>query len=348
MAEFERIELAPDYLISRIISGCWQIAPDHGGGPGSHQDCLRIFAELVECGFTTFDCADIYAGTEELLGRFRRTLSDPDTIQIHTKYVPDRASLHEVTNADVDAAINRSLRRLGVERLDLLQFHWWSYSVQGAERVTDRLLHAQRAGKVRLIGVTNFDTPHIRQMVDSGVPIVSLQAQYSLLDRRPEKLMADYARASGVRLLGYGTLAGGFLSNRYVKAEPPLTMNRSLQKYRLIIEELGGWSALQRMLGVLNEIADKHDTTIDAVAARWVLDQPAVAAIILGTGSTSRAQKNVGIGALTIDDEDRQKISNHLAYQPIPRGDMYDLERDPQGSHAKIIKTDLRDIDART
>jgi len=348
MADFDRIELAPGYSISRIINGCWQIAPDHGGGPGSHDNCLRIFAELVECGFTTFDCADIYAGTEELLGRFRRTLPDPDTIQIHTKYVPDRDSLHEVTSDNVDAAIDRSLRRLGVERLDLLQFHWWSYGVQGVERVTERLIHAQHAGKVRLIGVTNFDTPHIRQMVDSGVPIVSLQAQYSLLDRRPEKLMTDYARASGVCLLSYGTLAGGFLSDRYVNAESPLTMNRSLQKYGLIIEELGGWSTLQRLLSVLKDIADKHDTTVDAVATRWVLDQPAVAAIILGTGSKSRAQNNVGIGALTIDDEDRQKISDQLASQPIPDGDMYDLERDPQGPHAKIIKTNLRDVDART
>ena len=347
MAEFDRIELAPGYSISRIINGCWQIAPDHGGGPGSFRNCLRMFAELVDRGFTTFDCADIYAGTEELLGRFRRTLPDPDTIQVHTKYVPDRASLDELTDDDVDAAIDRSLRRLGVERLDLLQFHWWSYGVHGVERVTDRLRRAQDAGKLRLIGVTNFDTPHIRQMVDGGVPIVSLQTQYSLLDRRPERSMTDYARASGIQLLSYGTLAGGFLSGRYVNAEPPSTMNRSLQKYRLIIDELGGWSVLQRLLGLLQEIADKHDTTVDAVAARWVLDQPAVAAIILGIGSTSRAQGNAGIGTLTFDDEDRQEINDHLASQPIPDGDMYDLERDPQGPHAKIIKSDLRDAGVR-
>ena len=345
MGELERVELTPGYSIAPIINGCWQLAPDHGGGPPSREAALCTFAELVEHGFTTFDCADIYAGTEELLGRFRRTLADPDSIQIHTKYVPDKASLGQICASGVDEAVEHSLERLRVERLDLLQFHWWSYDVPGLELVTERLIAAQDAGKIRHLGVTNFDAVHVRRMIESGVPLVSLQAQYSLLDRRPEKQMTDLAARSGIRLLPYGTLAGGFLSDRYLHAAPPTAMNRSLKKYRPIIDEAGGWDDFQRLLRLLRKIADKHGTTIAAVAARWVLDRPSVAAIILGIGSTPRAREHMALVALALDDEDRRAIDEHLESQPRPRGDMYELERDPDGPHAKIIKTDLRGAD---
>jgi aryl-alcohol dehydrogenase-like predicted oxidoreductase len=341
MSDVERFELTPGYSIARLINGCWQLTPDHGGGPGSERAIQRVFAELVEHGFTTFDCADIYVGVEELLGRFRRSLSDPDSIQIHTKYAADKDSLHELTDQDIDAAIARSLRRLGVEQLDLLQYHWWDYEVSGLSRLTERLVRAQEAGKIRLLGVTNFDTQHVRDIVDAGARIVSLQTQYSLLDRRPEKHMTGLAREAGITLLPYGVLAGGFLTEKYLGGEAPAVMNRSLQKYRLIIDEIGGWSALQQMLQLLAGIAKKHSTSIAAVATRWVLDQPCVGAVMLGIGHRSRASENIGLSRVHLDDEDRQAIGSQLRTQPMPPGDMYDLERDTDGRHAKIIKMNL-------
>lgn len=343
MTEVERIELAPGYTIARIINGCWQLTPDHGGGPESESETLGIFAELVEHGFTTFDCADIYIGVERLLGKFRRGLADPDRIQIHTKFAPDRSTLHALSNADIDASIDRSLKRLGVERLDLLQFHWWDYDTPGLQNLVERLVRAQQAGKIRLLGTTNFDTPHMREIISSGANIVSLQSQYSLLDRRPEKQMADLATQTGVALLPYGVLAGGFLTGKYLHTPSPSVMNRSLQKYRLIIEEIGGWDALQNLLGLLDEIARRNRTSIGAIATRWVLDQPQVAAVILGVGSQSRARENLALANLQLDEDDRQAIADLLQGQKIPPGDMYELERDPNGPHTKIIKMNLHD-----
>ncbi|NIV18454.1 MAG: aldo/keto reductase [Woeseiaceae bacterium] len=343
MTDVERVELVPGYSVARVINGCWQLSPDHGGGPDSQEDALRQFSELVDYGFTTFDCADIYHGTEELLGQFRRSLPHPDHIQVHTKYVPDKKYLHELSAADVDAAINRSLHRLGVDCLDLVQFHWWSYDVPGIEAVTERLANAQERGKIRLIGVTNFDTPHVRQLVETGVPVISMQTQYSLIDRRPEKLLADYMAKSGIHLFAYGALAGGFLSDRYLGKESPSNMNRSLQKYRLMIEEAGGWHEYQQLLRILRAIAEKHGSTIATVAARWVLDRAPVAAVILGVGREPRAQQHAGIFELILDAEDCQAIEAQLREQAVPPGDTYELERDPGGKHAKIIKTNLRD-----
>lgn len=343
MSDVERFELAPDYSIARIINGCWQLTPDHGGGPGSTKETLRIFAELVDCGFTTFDCADIYIGVEKTLGDFRRSLSDPDSIQIHTKYAANRDTLHELTAMDVDAAVDRSLRRLGVERLDLLQYHWWNYEVPGLETMTERLVRALEAGKIRCLGVTNFDTAHVREIVDGGANIISMQAQYSLIDRRPTKHMSRFAKEAGIAMLPYGSLAGGFLTEKYLDVKPPSDMNRSLQKYRLIIDEFGGWDAFQRLLKLLSKIAGKHDTKIGAIATRWVLDQDCVGAVILGTGKKSRAKENLGLSGLKLDEEDHHALAELIQNQPVAPGDMYDLERDMEGPHSSIIKMNLHD-----
>ncbi len=340
----ERVELAPDYSISRVINGCWQLTPDHGGGPSFERAIFDAFAERIDAGFTTFDCADIYAGTETLLGRFRRTLPDPDAIQVHTKLVPDKATLAELTDADIDSVIDRSRQRLGVDVIDLVQCHWWNYAVPGVERMCARLCEAQSRGKIRLIGATNFDTNHIRQLQDSGVPLVCVQAQYSLLDQRPARHMCAYAQQRGTHLLAYGVLAGGFLSERYLDQSAPQSINRSLQKYRLIIDDAGGWALFLQLLQVLEHIAQRHDTSIDLVAARWVLDQPAVAAVILGIGKVSRAQHNRGLFALRLDEDDHARIEQQLARHTQLAGDMYDLERDEQGHHVKVIKTNLQNV----
>ena len=342
MTEPMRIELAPGYSISRVINGCWQLTPDHGGGPGTEAEVMRLLSERVEYGFTTFDCADIYTGVESLLGRFRSSLADPCSIQIHTKLVPDKNTLHELTAKDVDSIIHRSMRRLGVEQLDLVQLHWWDYAVAGLELLTERLMKAQQQGKIRLLGATNFDTLHVQRMIETGVPLASLQAQYSLLDRRPDRFMAQVSQDTGVGLLAYGVLAGGFLSSHYLGLEPPKATNRSLAKYRLIIEETGGWQAYQQLLALLTEIGKRHHVPAQLVAARWVLDQPMVSAIILGTGKRFRAAINMHLTDLVLDPQDQQSLKEWTRQYPPPGGDMYDRERDENGPHARIIKTNLQ------
>ncbi len=343
MTDVPRVELRPGYSIARIISGCWQLTPDHGGGPNDEAEVLRRFAELVEHGFTTFDCADIYEGTEAMLGRFRATLPDPDSIQVHTKFVPDKATLAELDDATIDAVIDRSRRRLGVDTLDLVQFHWWDYEVPGLMRLYDRLLNAQLKGRIRFIGVTNFNTPELRKLIDRSASIVSMQVQYSLVDRRPERQMADACREANIGMFAFGALAGGYLSDRYLGQPPPEAPNRSLTKYGLIIDDAGGWDAFQALLGTLGTIADKHAAGIDQVAARWVLDRPGVSAVILGIGSRSRAKQNQRLGQLALDDADREAIAAGLAAMRIPDGEPYDLERDSSSVHSGIIRTNLQD-----
>jgi aryl-alcohol dehydrogenase-like predicted oxidoreductase len=247
MPEVERFRLAPEYTISRVIKGGWQLAGGHGAI--EREQALRDMLLYAEAGITTFDCADIYSGLERLIGEFIRRHRDAmdngtvPKVEVHTKYVPDLEALPTLTRRDVQAAVDRSLDRLGVERLDLVQFHWWDHDVPGYVEAALHLAALRDAGKIKQIGLTNFDTAHLAELLAAGVPIVSNQVQYSVLDHRPEQTMVEFCERHGITLLCYGTVAGGFLSERYLDApEPDLPYeNRSLIKYGLIIDEFGGW-----------------------------------------------------------------------------------------------------------
>ncbi len=348
-----RVPIGDDgYTISALVVGGWQLSRGHRA---TQVDEGALFADLermVRAGWTSFDCADIYTGVEQLLGRFRASRGadlarDGIELQLHTKFVPDQEALARLTRAKVEAVIDRSLARLGVERLDLVQFAWWDYSVAGYVEVAGWLDELRARGKIRHLGATNFDTGHMAEMLDAGVPLVTHQVQYSLLDRRPEHGarpgMLDLARERGFQLLCYGALAGGLLSARYLGAPAPAEplANRSLVKYRLVVDEAGGWGQLQQLLRALDSVAQRHGVTPSAVALRWLLERPAVAAAMVGTFHAEHAADNRAAFGLSLGAEDRAVLDAATArLTPLP-GDVWDLERAPGGPHARIMWKNL-------
>jgi aryl-alcohol dehydrogenase-like predicted oxidoreductase len=337
-----RLELAPGYAISRLVKGGWHLAGGHGEVDAAQ--ATRDMARFVDAGITTFDCADIYTGVEELIGRFRREFPEhARRVRVHTKFVPDLDDLGRVDARYVEAIVDRSLARLGMERLDLVQFHWWDYAVPRYVEVALELERLRRAGKVDRIGLTNFGTPQVRELLDAGVPVFAHQLQYSLLDDRPAHGMVQLCRERGIALLCYGTVAGGFLSERWLGAAPPAEplANRSLTKYRLIIEEFGGWSQFQELLQVLHAIAVRQQCDIATVATRAVLDLPGVAAAIVGATSTAHLAAHARIGEVGLAQADRAAIAGVTARRRGPPGDVYELERDRQGPHGRIMKYGL-------
>lgn len=347
MSFTERAELAPGYRISRVIRGGWQLAGGHGAVDRSavEDDLLAYY----RAGIVTFDCADIYTGVEEMIGAFRantaarlgaEALRD---LKVHTKFVPDLDVLPTIDRAYVRRIIDRSLQRLRAERLDLVQFHWWDYAAPRWIETAQWLAELSDEGKIDLVGATNFDTPHVEAMAAAGVPLRSLQVQYSVLDQRPRAPMAQACRRLGVGLLCYGSIAGGFLSERWLGRPDPngSLENRSLIKYRLVIEEFGGWPLFQDLLQALQEIATGHGVSLAAVASRWVLDQPGVAAVIVGARDRRHLEDTVAIGATRLSQADRARIDAVLARRKGPGGDVYDLERDRGGPHGAIMKYNL-------
>lgn len=337
----ETTELAPGYRIPRIVRGGWQLAGDHG--PVERERAIDEIAAFVDAGLDTVDGADIYTGVEALYGEFnaRRRAQGLPPLQVHTKCVPDHDDLARVDAAYVRRIVERSLQRLRLERLHLVQFHWWDYAVPGWLEAAQTLAALQREGLIAHLGGTNFDTPHTAAMLDAGVPLVAMQVQYSLLDRRPEHALARLGR--GVRLLCYGTLAGGFFSERWLGAPEPgaeLT-NRSLIKYKLVIDDYGGWGAFQQLLQALKTIADRHGVGIATVATRWVLDRPGVAAAIVGARYADHLPQTLAVFGLRLDAADHALLQPLLAAHPGPEGDTYTLERDKAGRHGRIMKYNL-------
>ena len=339
--------LAPGYTIPPIIKGGWQLAGGHG--PIDDAQALDDMHAFAAAGITAFDCADIYTGVEERIGRFLASWAmraDAARIRVHTKCVPDMAALATLRTADIDAIVHRSRARLGQERLDLVQFHWWDYAIPGWLDAAARLASLRDEGVVECVGVTNMDVPRLRAIVDAGVPVVAHQLQYSLLDRRPTHGMAAYCMAHGITMLCYGALAGGFLHERWLDAPDPATLeNRSLVKYRLIIEEFGGWDAFQALLRTVHAVATKHGATIGSVAIRWVLDQPGVGAAIVGARHAHHLPATLAAVALRLDADDHAALRAATASAPGPAGDCYDLERIAGGRHAVIMRTNLNNTD---
>jgi aryl-alcohol dehydrogenase-like predicted oxidoreductase len=319
MDPLQRFELAPGLTICRIVNGMWQVAGGHGRV--DFEQALTSMTAHTDAAFTSWDLADHYGPAEDLVGEFRRRYAaehgDPalDALQFFTKWVPRPGPMARPT---VEAAVDRSRRRMNMAALDLLQFHWWDYS---DGRYLDALAHLtdlRDTGTIRHLGLTNFDSERLTGILDAGIPIVSNQAQFSLIDRRPEARMVRVCLERDVRLLAYGTLCGGLLSERFLGQREPrgsVLDTVSLQKYKRMVDAWGGWVLFQELLVALQEVARRHAVSIATVSVRWVLDRPAVAGAILGRrlGLTDHRADNVSVFAFSLDAADHARIDAVLA-----------------------------------
>lgn len=315
-------QLTAGYHICAILNGMWQVSGAHG--KIDRFRALESMFAYVSAGLRTWDLADHYGPAEDLIGEFRRKWceergsADLDTIQAFTKWVPRPTTM---TAKIVRDNIQISLTRMGVDCLDLLQFHWWDYNHSGYLSALDALAELQSQGKIRHLGLTNFDTPHLQIIKERGLPIVSNQVQFSVIDRRPEVAMIPFCAQHNVKLLAYGTLCGGLLSEKYLgKPEPRGSLDTaSLRKYKNMIDVWGGWGLFQELLQTLKRIADRHsrpDLTfgIPQVAVKFILDRPQVAGVIIGArlGISEHIQENLQILQLHLDPEDNQQIDSFL------------------------------------
>jgi aryl-alcohol dehydrogenase-like predicted oxidoreductase len=297
----------------------WQVSGAHGA-----IDPVRAVDAMFACheaGFTTWDLADHYGPAEDFIGDFRRRFAARhgvnrlSEIQAFTKWVPHPGRM---TRRVVEDAISISLTRMGVQRLDLLQFHWWDYKNDGYLDALKHLSDLQQEGKIRHLALTNFDTERLSVIADHGIRIVSNQVQYSLIDRRPEVRMAKFCSDQPMMLLAYGTLLGGLLSEKYLGRQEPRRSEfntASLQKYKNMLDAWGDWSLFQELLAVLQQIANKHKVSIANVGVRYVLDRPAVAGVIVGArlGAAQHLTDNARVFGVKLCADDLSMIEAVLA-----------------------------------
>ena len=297
---------------------------------------MLCLTEHMAAGLTTLDTADIYGPSEAIIGACREALmeANPGSAppEVFTKYVPN-VYQSRPTRASVEAAVARSCKALRCETLDVVQLHWWAYDVPGMVDTALWLTELRAAGRIGSVGTTNLDCAALQQLLDAGVPVVCNQVQLSLLDRRALNGMTALCAAHDIKLLTYGTVAGGLLTDRHVAAPsrgllgpryPPVSLDTSsLKMYNRNVSNPEGWRALLR---TLRAVADAHAVTVAAVALRWAMDQGPVHPIV-GMRNASHIADNLAALTLTLTPDDRGAIDDALRSCPSPAGDIYSMER---------------------
>ncbi len=324
----KQADLSPSLSIPRLIIGLWQIADME---KEQQLDPLRTAAFMknyVDAGFTTFDMADHYGSSEIVAGICKNNHPNSLTINLFTKWVPKPGAIDK---NEVRKAIQTALDRMQQPSLGLLQFHAWHYPDPSWLDALIFLKEFQEEGLIQHIGVTNFDAHHLRIALAHGIPIVSNQISHSLIDRRALGAMKDVCEQYNVKILAYGTLAGGFLSERWLAQDEPAMKDLqtwSQMKYKRFIDAAGGWQKFQNLLFVLDLIAKKNKSSIANIASRFVLENPNVAAVIVGArlGENAHIADHQKLLNLDLDETDLNSIEEAIAeLSPVPGncGDEY-------------------------
>ncbi len=326
----ERCELGPGLSVSRAITGLWQIADmERHGGPLDLERAAAAMQQYVAAGLTTFDMADHYGSAELVAGLYRSQHRGP--AQMLTKWVPKPG---RCSKAATRAAVERALTRLRADTIDLLQFHAWNYADPSWLETLFSLQELKAEGFIRHLGLTNVDAVHLNMVLASGIEVISNQVSYSLLDQRAAKSLAPLCVTRGVQLLAYGTVAGGWLTERWLGQSEPdweRTGTWSQMKYGRFIRAAGGWHAYQRVLGAAARVAARRRTSLANVASRFILDQPGVAAVIIGArlGEREHIADTERLFAFTLTGADREELQAAIeALHAIP-GDCGDEYRKP-------------------
>ncbi|KAG8459833.1 hypothetical protein KFE25_014396 [Diacronema lutheri] len=314
---------------SRLIQGHWQLAGGHGRY--TVEGALVNMRAHYDAGLTTLDTADIYGPSELIVGEFVKR--EPRAVPC-TKFCCFRG-LQSIDKAEVRARVVAQCERLNVPSLPLVQFFWADYGVQRYVQVAQMLGALKDEGLIQNIGLTNFDLPRVRQIVEAGVPIVSQQVQLSALDSRPlQSGMAEYCAQQRISLLAFGTVGAGLLSDRFVGAPPPgaeavRAGGSSLSMYSATASRFGPWSLVQELLHTMADVARAHPgASVANVAQRYALQcSPAVGALIVGVRNSEHVAENARTFSFALSDGEMDAIRAVVAKRQGPRGDVWDLER---------------------
>jgi len=317
------------------------------GGKIPREEAHAMLDRYLEAGGTFVDTADVYedGGVERILGEWLAHHRDEVVVATKLRWpVSDPAG--EGLSADrVRAACEASLRRLGVDHIDLYQVHGPDPRVP-LEETLEALDGLVREGKVRALGVSNFPAWLLAWSVglqdrEGWAPFVSLQPQYSLIERSIEVETLPFCRAAGIGVIPWGPLAAGFLSGRYSRETPPPEGSR-LALAADHIEEAPRLRAIERNFRVVDEvraIAEAHGATVPQVAIAWMLGVEGITAPIVGPRTVEQLDDLLGAMELELTPEERERLEA-LAPPPVmyPQrflheqqglGDLAQLRRQP-------------------
>jgi aryl-alcohol dehydrogenase-like predicted oxidoreductase len=298
---------ASDLHVSVVGMGTWAIGNDFWGQVDDEESIRAIQAGL-DAGINFVDTAPAYGAghAEEVVGRAIK--GRRDDVVVATKVGIIRTENDFVRNLKPESIrqeVDDSLRRLGVDTIDLYQIHWPDPRTPIAETMGE-LKKAQEAGKFRHLGVSNFNIKQMDELRQFG-QMVSLQPHYSLLKRDIEGKVVQYCRDNSIGIVNYGTLAGGILTGKFREIPELEEGDYRAQFYPWFKEPV--WSKVQSLLDVLREIADERGVPVAQVAINWTLQQPGITSSLVGAKNPSQAESNAGAGELELTQAELDRIA---------------------------------------
>ena len=320
--------------IPPVIIGLWQIADierkNANFNPASVVENMEAY---LDAGLNFFDMADHYGSAEIIAGLlYKKRKEEGKSLPVlATKWVPKPG--HNSKDIVKDA-VTLALNRLQVNQLDLLQFHAWDYTDPSWIETMFYLDELRKEGYIKALGVTNMDTVHLKMAIDSNIPIVSNQISHSLFDQRAVNKMIPYCLENQVRVLCYGTVAGGLFSNKWLgKVEPSIEElpTWSLMKYKRFQEEVCDWKQFQDLLKQLDGISKKLDLSIAQLASLYIKDEFHCNSVIIGArlGELEHITENKQVSNMALDEESKAAISALIKEFKSVNGDCGDEYRYP-------------------
>lgn len=301
---------------------------------GAHEQ-LDVF---TEAGGTLVDTADVYSAgvSEEIVGRWLadRPAEVTDAVVLATKGrfpIGTREPNHVgASRRHLSRALDGSLRRLGVEHVDLYQVHAWDAHTP-LEETLQTLDGFVRSGKVGYYGFSNYTgwqltkACHLARELGLVAP-VTLQPQYSLVSREVEWEIVPAALDAGLGLLAWGPLGGGWLSGKYRRDERPTGATRLGEDPGRGMEawDRRGTERTWRIIGAVDQVAERHGLTMAQVALAWLRVRPAVTSVILGARTTTQLRDNLGAAEVDLDAEDHALLdrASSLEVADYPYGEL--------------------------
>jgi aryl-alcohol dehydrogenase-like predicted oxidoreductase len=306
-----------DLQLTAIGFGAWAI----GGGNwqfawGSQDDNESIAAihRALDLGINWIDTAAVYGlgHSEEMVGRAIK--SSPEKPYIFTKcslrWQEDRTIYHSLKAASLAEEVEASLRRLGVETIDLYQVHWPNPDDE-IEEGWEALARLREQGKIRWIGVSNFSVDQMKR-AQKIAPITSLQPPYSMVRRSVEAEILPYAQANGIGVINYSPMLSGMLTGKMtaerIAAMPADDWRRNSAEFNepLLSRNL-------RLVELLREIGSEHSVNPGVVAVAWTLHNPAITAAIVGGRSGSQVEEIVPALEFRLSQTEYERINEFLA-----------------------------------
>jgi myo-inositol catabolism protein IolS len=293
--------------LSVVGLGCWLIG-NSGWVRMDDRESVGIVRRALELGVNWLDTSEVYGDghSERIIGKALEGLQRQDVI-IATKVDP-----RHVTKEKLSRALDGSLERLGTDYVDLYQIHWPSSEYRYHSTVVDTprsetmeaLLAEQRSGRIRYIGVCNFDARQMADVLPHG-RFESLQPPYNLYWRHIEHDDVPFCLAHGIGILAYSPLAQGLLAGRFTRETRPAPSDSRFQN-KLFFSPT--YDIALDGLETVREVAKRCGKSLSQTALRWVLQRPGVTAAIAGARILGQVEENIGACGWQLAEGDRRLL----------------------------------------